>query len=104
MKVSDEHAQIINEILQKHFPEARFIVFGSRVIGSNKKYSDIDLAIHSRHSKVTSMDLANAKQDFIDSDLPFSVDLVNLNTVSESLKSKIEKEGKDWKEFLSLAV
>ena len=104
MNISEKHIRIINNILSNHFPEDRIVVFGSRALGTNKEFSDLDLAIYPKNRVLTSMDLENAKQDFIESDLPFSVDLVNLKKVDANLKSKIENEGKDWEAFTSLPV
>ncbi|MDR9416211.1 MAG: nucleotidyltransferase domain-containing protein [Gracilimonas sp.] len=104
MSISEKNIRIVNKILKKHFPEAQVIVFGSRAFGTNKTYSDLDLAIYFDNHEITSMSLANATQDFIESDLPFSVDLVNLKKVDSNLKAQIINEGKDWEIFASLPV
>ncbi|SMO81157.1 nucleotidyltransferase family protein [Gracilimonas mengyeensis] len=101
MNISNKHIRIIDQILNKHFPDARILVFGSRAAGTNSTFSDLDLAIEDRHNTLSSMDIADAKQDFIESDLPFSVDLVDLTKVDEIFKSIIKKEGREWEEIVS---
>ena len=103
MKMSDKHISIIENILKHYFEGARILAFGSRVTGINKEFSDLDLAIDN-NTPVSTTDLANAKQDFIDSDLPFSVDLIDLNRVDKAFKTTIEKSGKEWNKFSSMPV
>lgn len=103
MKISDKHISIIENILKNHFEGARILVFGSRVTGTDKEFSDLDLAID-KNSPLSAIDMANAKQDFIDSDLPFSVDLIDLNKVDKKLRTTILNDGKEWNKFSSIPV
>lgn len=103
MKLSDKHISIIENILKHHFEGARILAFGSRVTGINKEFSDLDLAIDN-NTPLSTIDLANAKQDFIDSDLPFSVDLIDLNKVDKAFKTSIENSGREWNKFSSMPV
>lgn len=83
------HRKFILEVLDKHFPLKKVYVFGSRIEKQNtKKFSDLDLAIEnlSDHDSKT---LALLRYDFEDSNLPFRVDVVDLNTVDDDFKRLI---------------
>ena len=43
--VAKQHLTTIKCILEKHIPECEVRVFGSRIAGTAKKYSDFDLII-----------------------------------------------------------
>lgn len=64
-------------------------VFGSRVQGNAKPFSDLDLAVMGE----TALDfrqLAALKDAFADSNLPFRVDVVDWATTSEAFRRIIE--------------
>ena len=84
--------KIVRDILRVHLPAtAQAFVFGSRATGRTKRSSDLDLAIDLGRAltRKESADLADA---FDDSDLPYRVDVVDLNEVSESFKAIIERD------------
>ena len=45
--LEDRHVEFIKEMLKKHIsdPEAKFYIFVSRAKGTNRPYSDVDIAI-----------------------------------------------------------
>ncbi|MEX0845344.1 MAG: nucleotidyltransferase domain-containing protein [Balneolaceae bacterium] len=96
MILSDKHIAIIDNILKKNFSDCRILVFGSRVTNKSKQFSDLDLAVDHNGSPLPLLKLADAKQDFINSDLPYSVDLVDLNRVDEKFKSIILADSLEW--------
>ncbi len=78
--ITQEHLKLVQDILAKHLlPTAKVWVFGSRVTGRAKKFSDLDLAIETR-------ELA---WDFEDSDLPYKVDLVDWVSLDDAFKKII---------------
>ncbi len=82
---------ITQEILRKYLPaEAKVWVFGSRATWTTKRGSDLDLAIDAGRplTRAESNNLADA---FDESDLPYKVDVVDMQTVSESFRPYIEK-------------
>lgn len=87
--LSPEHRQLVQKILAEHVPECEVRVFGSRVKGTQKPYADLDLAV------VGPARLARARLDaledsFIESDLPFRVDVLDWFTLSEEFRQEIE--------------
>ncbi len=83
----EKHLHIIKEILSKY--PYTFYVFGSRARGNPKKFSDLDLCF------VEPIPLnvrAHMDQDFEESDLPYTVDIVDWNTCSGEFKNAIYKD------------
>lgn len=84
--------KIILNILRKYFPNEKFFVFGSRATQKNlKKFSDLDIAIDGP-TKIQVSTLSKAAEEFSISDLPFKVDLVDLNSISTEFKKSIESD------------
>lgn len=78
----------IIDILQKHLPGISVWVFGSRIKGTAKLYSDLDLALITKNA-LTIREQAALELAFTDSDLPFSVDLIDWSSCSEEFKQII---------------
>ena len=90
--ISADHLEIVRTILRKHLPsEVRVWVFGSRARGATRPYADLDLALEGR----TALDprtLDLLAEAFCESDLPWSVDLVDLHGVSDRFRQIVEAE------------
>jgi predicted nucleotidyltransferase len=80
--VSPLEFKIILNIIKKHVPGCDVLAFGSRCKGANEKTSDLDLAFVSK-DKIDYAVIAQIKEDFMESDLPFRVDVLDYNAISE---------------------
>lgn len=65
-------------------------VFGSRATRRDKKFSDIDIGIKSS-KKIPWWKLSAIEEAFEESDLPYTIDVVDFNLVSEKFKQVAEK-------------
>jgi predicted nucleotidyltransferase len=83
MNLEPEFAYLIKICIKKYFPDARIFVFGSRARETNRKFSDIDIAIKS--SKITAQLLARARFELEESALPYKVDVVNYYDLDEKI-------------------
>ena len=92
--VSPEHADSVLRILREHLPRAaRVSVFGSRATGRGlKPHSDLDLLIDSP-VELPIAALAGLREALAESDLPFSVDLLDRRDAGAEFLSRIEAEG-----------
>lgn len=88
------HADCVRSILLAHLPSgARAIVFGSRATGRGlKPHSDFDLLIDSPRELPLAA-IAELREAFAESNLPFSVDLLQRRDASAEFLSQIENEG-----------
>lgn len=81
----------VARILQAQVPELEVWAFGSRVKGTAKPYSDLDLALITAHP--LSLERSGAlREAFDESDLPIRVDLVDWATTSASFRKIIEQD------------
>lgn len=88
------HADWVRRILLAHLPRgARVSVFGSRATGRGlKPHSDLDLLIDNPHELPLAV-IAELREAFAESNLPFSVDLLERRNASPEFLSRIEDEG-----------
>jgi len=85
---------IVKDILKKNLPTRRVVVFGSRAKHNSKQYSDLDLCVMG-DTALTLKEMADLREDFSESDLPFRVDIVDWATTSPEFKAIIEASFKD---------
>lgn len=82
------HLAEVRSVLRQHLPDTRTWAFGSRVDGAASEASDLDLVAHLENTKLS---LAPAKMAFRDSNLPFSVDLLDWTALPEKFQQEILK-------------
>lgn len=92
--VAPTHADCVRRILRTHLPNgARVSVFGSRATGRGlKPHSDLDLLIDNP-GELPLATIAELREAFTESNLPFSVDLLERCDASAEFLSRIEDEG-----------
>lgn len=90
LDLAPEHLAEVRRILRLHVPGRTVRAFGSRVQGTAKPFSDLDLAIMG-DTPLDFRQLAALKDAFADSDLPFRVDLVDWATTGEAFRRIIEE-------------
>ncbi|MSR85214.1 nucleotidyltransferase domain-containing protein [Candidatus Uhrbacteria bacterium] len=88
--IDQEDLKMVISILKKHIPDRQVVVFGSRVTGKAKPYSDLDLAILG-DQLVPSDTLAFLREDFSQFTLPFRVDLVEWAMTGPEFRKIIQK-------------
>ena len=87
--MTDSEWMIVQDILRRHLPHYSVWAFGSRVRHTHKPYSDLDLAVISDHP-VDLSTLAELRDAFSESDLPWKVDVVDWASASDSFQQLIE--------------
>ncbi len=88
IKATPEQLRIISGILAAHVPGVEARAFGSRVSGSPKDYSDLDLALVGA-AKLESSVIANLREAFEESDIPFRVDILDWHAISKEFQKVI---------------
>ncbi len=89
LKPEDWHE--VRHILKTHLLEYPVWAFGSRVKGTAKPYSDLDLAIIAQQP-LSLTEMATVKEAFDESDLPIRVDIVDWATTSDTFRKIIEQD------------
>jgi uncharacterized protein len=90
MDISPPELEKVKAILRAIVPEIEVRAFGSRVGGKPRKTSDLDLALVAE-TPLGLARVAELRDAFSDSDLPFKVDLIEWATTSPSFRRIIER-------------
>lgn len=93
--VSDEHKNKIIALIKALLPEAKIYLFGSRARGTNAQWSDIDLALDNPQP-VPRVQIGEINDIMAATNLPYKVDIVDLNKVSDLMKQAIERDKVLW--------
>ena len=89
--ISPDDLETVRKILTKHVPKYKVLAFGSRVTWTARQYSDLDLVLIT----VEPLDIkrmSELREAFVQSNLPFRVDIVDWASTSDSFRKIIEKE------------
>ncbi len=86
-----EERNIIKSVLHQYIPNARFYIFGSRAKDSAQRYSDLDVIIAS-DEPIALHTLALLADAFSESDLPFMVDLIDWQRISNEFQEHVQRE------------
>ena len=90
--IRPDHLEIVQGILREHLPAGvKVWVFGSRANWTTKDSSDLDLALEG-DSKLSHKVLGALKDDFENSSLPYTVDVVDLHRISDSFRQIVESQ------------
>lgn len=93
LDIRPDHAKIIHKILKDNLEEGTYVfAFGSRANWTAKQSSDLDLAIDTFGVKLDKKIKSDLEDAFEESDLPYKVDVVDLNSVSESFREAIQDQ------------
>ena len=88
--ITTEQRRILLALLQKHLPDTRTWVYGSRIRFTSRKNSDLDMVVFAdRGQKRQVGDLREALEE---SDLPFRVDLFVWDNIPELFRKRIEAD------------
>ncbi|PIE13990.1 MAG: type I restriction endonuclease subunit S [Rhodobacterales bacterium] len=99
--ISPEQLKIVQGILKDHLPGGTLAwAFGSRVTWTAKPFSDLDIALEGA-APLPSDVLIDLDEAFEASDLPWKVDVIDLNAVSPEFRAIVERQRvpADWEEI-----
>ena len=92
--IQPDHLKTVREILARRLQgDVKVWVFGSRVGRTEKKYSDLDLALESDNGEKLPFETLSALQtDFEDSNLPWKVDVLDINAIDPGFRKIVEQD------------
>lgn len=82
--------ETVKRILTKHVPGCEVRVFGSRVRGNAKPWSDLDVAIVAE-SMLDKQTLYALQEAFDESDLPIRIDVLDWHAISPEFQAVIHE-------------
>jgi len=89
--LDSKYVNEVKRILRRHVPHCEVLAYGSRVSGSARRYSDLNLAIIADES-LDWRELDALRDAFAHSDLPIIVDVVDWNALTPQSRKLIERD------------
>jgi uncharacterized protein len=86
VELTEKERTVVLAILKKY---PKTVLFGSRIKGTSKKFSDLDVVIK---DDLKDYEYVLLREEFEKSDLPFKVDLVNYRRADDNFKKIIDAE------------
>jgi predicted nucleotidyltransferase len=83
---------LVLDILKRYVPDCEVRAFGSRCKGRSWEYSDLDLAVCGKE-KLPNAVLDDLHWDFMESDLPFRVDIMDYHALSPAFATIVDRDG-----------
>lgn len=91
LDLDQDHLEIVRTILHEHVPQYDVWVFGSRILGTARRFSDLDLVIVTEQPLEFTL-LGRIRDAFSESDLPFKVDVLDWSALSEQFRKIIRAQ------------
>jgi predicted nucleotidyltransferase len=91
LAMTAEELSLLQSILKRYVPDFKVWAFGSRVTGTHKPYSDLDLALVG-DEPISIQTRAMLSEALSNSGLPYKVDIVDWASTSEAFRQIIEKQ------------
>ena len=91
--LSTNEKKIVLDLVKDNFNNKmiEIFVFGSRAKNTARQYSDLDIAIKGNEIIPTNQ-LQTLKYSYAQSDLPFMVDVIDLNSISTEFYQAIQSD------------
>jgi len=96
MNIDKKYKQKIISLITALQPKSKIYLFGSQATGTQTHGSDIDIAIDTGE-KIKRSDVGEIREVLNTTNIPYKIDIVDVNSVSENMKNIILNEGILWK-------
>ena len=88
INLKTEHFELLKKIFTEYCPNAEIYVFGSRLNGDSHEGSDLDIVVKSFGNDKSN--LAELKQLLNNSNIPFLIDIFELDKLPLTFQKEIE--------------
>lgn len=89
INVEEKHLAEIRRILREHVSDCEVRVFGSRIEGKARDFSDLDLVLVGSE-KLNWRRIELLKDAFASSDLPMTIDVIDWHAISDEFRAAIK--------------
>jgi predicted nucleotidyltransferase len=87
--ISPSQEKVILTIIKKHFPKSKILLFGSRVRGDHKQYSDLDICLDDQGQPLPLAKLSMLEEELSQTEIPFKIDIVDWNRITSDFQQII---------------
>jgi predicted nucleotidyltransferase len=87
--IEEKYLAEIRRILDEHVSDCEVRVFGSRIEGKSRDFSDLDLVLVSGE-KLNWRRIESLKDAFASSNLPMTIDVIDWHAISDGFRVIIE--------------
>ena len=91
LDLESRYVDFIKTLVQSELKNTEIFIFGSRVQGKAREYSDVDIALKSS-AEIPFEKILLLKAKFSDSTFPYEVDIVDLNTLDKNFLNIIQPD------------
>jgi len=95
IQLAQRHQKLVRDILKEKLTSQKVYVFGSRATNKAQEFSDLDLCLEGE--KLSFSKIAELKDAFSESDLPYFVDIVQKSRLSNAFYLLVKR---DFVEFV----
>jgi uncharacterized protein len=95
MSLDAEYKKKIIGLILVFLPKTKIYLFGSRATKTHRETSDVDIALDNKE-KVSRITISQIKDAIMAIDMPYDIDIVDLNNVSDKFKTLIKKTMVQW--------
>lgn len=89
LDLADRYVDFIRNTITSILPDVEIFIYGSRVQGKAREYSDVDIALK---GDIAFNNLLKLRALFEDSTFPYKVDVVDLDSLTPEFLNIIEKD------------
>ncbi len=90
IEITPDQRDTLVSLLSRHLPNTEAWVYGSRVRGTSRPASDLDMVVFATPEQ--SCEMSELRESFEESNLPFRVDLFVWDEVPDSFRKQIERD------------
>ena len=90
MDITSKQREIILALLKRYLPNTEVWAYGSRIKGTAKPYSDLDMVAFTTKEEV--MSVPELREAFEESDLPFRVDFFIWDEIPSNFHRNIKED------------
>lgn len=94
----EEIKKIFSKVIRGSHQTIRVFIFGSRALGTYRKYSDVDLLLEAE-PPLTEAQIESLKEAFEESDIPYTFDIVCIQNLKAEYAETISKQKVQWFEI-----
>ncbi|MCY4005628.1 MAG: nucleotidyltransferase domain-containing protein [Rhodobacteraceae bacterium] len=88
--ITSEQRETLIALLSRHLPNTEVWVYGSRITGTSRAASDLDMVVFATPGQLRKV--SDLRESFEESNMPFRVDLFVWDDLPDNFREQIERE------------